>query len=92
MRSSRPLYFFRISHGRYAGAAYQGSEFESREAAWTEMTRVCGNLLGSLSRGLKQNAEWRMELLDEARSRFSGFVLSPNPSASGQISAPAPTA
>jgi len=28
------------------------------------MTRVCGNLLGSLSRGLKQNAEWRMELLD----------------------------
>jgi hypothetical protein len=67
MRSSRPLYFFRISHGRYAGAAYQGSEFESREAAWTEMTRVCGNLLGSFSRGLKQNAEWRMELLDEAK-------------------------
>ena len=35
--------------------------------AWTEMTRVCGNLLGSLSRGLKQNAEWRMELPDEAK-------------------------
>jgi len=63
MRSSMPLYFFRISHGRYAG----GSEVESCEAAWTEMTRVCGNLLGSLSRGLKQNAKWRMELLDEAK-------------------------
>ena len=62
-----PLYFFRISHGRYAGASDEGSEFESREAAWTEMTKVCGNLLGSLSRSLKQNAEWQMELLDEAR-------------------------
>jgi Domain of unknown function (DUF6894) len=62
-----PLYFFRISHGRYAGASDQGAEFESREAARTEMTRVCGNLLGGLSRSLKQDAEWRMELLDEAK-------------------------
>ena len=67
MRSIMPLYFFRISHGSYAGASDQGSEFESREAAWTEMTKVCGNLLGSLSRSLKQNAEWQMELLDEAK-------------------------
>ena len=62
-----PLYFFRISTGRYAGASDQGSEFASREAAWTEMTKVCGNLVGSLARSLKQNAEWQMELLDEAR-------------------------
>jgi hypothetical protein len=67
MRSIMPLYFFRISHGHYAGASEQGSEFESREAAWNEMTKVCGNLLGSLSRSLKQNAEWQMELLDEAK-------------------------
>jgi hypothetical protein len=58
---------FRISHGRYAGAFDQGSEFETREAAWAEMTKVCGNLLGSISRSLKQNAEWQMELLDETR-------------------------
>jgi len=62
-----PLYFFRISDGHYAGASDKGSEFASREAAWTEMTKVCGDLLGGLSRGLKQNAEWRMELLDEAK-------------------------
>ena len=62
-----PLYFFRISHGHFTGASDQGSEFENREAAWTEMTRICGNLLGSLSRSLKQNAEWQMELLDEAK-------------------------
>jgi hypothetical protein len=61
------LYFFRISHGRYSGASDQGSEFESREAAWAEMTKVCGNLLGGISRSLKQNAEWQMELLDAAK-------------------------
>jgi hypothetical protein len=61
------LYFFRIGHGHFSGASDQGTEFESREAAWTEMTRVCGDLLGSISRKLKQNAEWHMELLDEAR-------------------------
>ena len=61
------LYYFRISHGRYSGAADLGSEFESRDAAWTEMTKVCANLVGGISRGLKQNAEWQMELLDEAK-------------------------
>jgi hypothetical protein len=61
------LYFFRISHGRYSGASEQGSEFESREAAWTEMTRICADLLVGISRSLKQNAEWHMELLDEVK-------------------------
>jgi hypothetical protein len=61
------LYFFRISSGRYSGASDLGSEFESREAAWADMTKVCANLLGGISRGMKQNAEWRMEMLDEAK-------------------------
>ncbi|MDP3690427.1 hypothetical protein [Bradyrhizobium sp.] len=60
-------YFFRISHGRYSGASDQASEFESREDAWAEMTKVCGNLLGGISRSLKQDSEWCMELLDETR-------------------------
>jgi hypothetical protein len=67
MGSVMSLYFFRISHGRYSGASDQGTEFESREAAWTEMTRICGDLLGGISRSLKQNADWHMELLDEAK-------------------------
>ena len=62
-----PLYFFRISHGRYSGASDQGSEFESHEAAWGEMTKVCADLLSGISRSLKQNADWRMEMLDEGR-------------------------
>jgi hypothetical protein len=64
MGSTMSLYFFRISHGRYSGASDQPSEFESREAAWAEMTKVCASLVGSISRSLKQNAEWHMELLD----------------------------
>ncbi|HEY0911597.1 MAG TPA: hypothetical protein VGD75_15335 [Bradyrhizobium sp.] len=61
------IYYFRISHGRFSGAADLGSEFESREAAWAEMTKVCANLVSGISRSLKQNAEWQMELLDEAK-------------------------
>ena len=61
------LYFFRISHGDYAGASDQGTEFDSRDAAWAEMTKVCGNLLGSISRNLKPNSEWQMEMLDEGK-------------------------
>ena len=67
MGSIMSLYFFRISHGRCSGASDQGSEFESREAAWNEMTKVCANLVGGISRSLKQDSEWRMELLDESR-------------------------
>jgi hypothetical protein len=61
------LYYFRIRNGRYSGAADLGSEFESREAAWAEMTKVCANLVSGISRGLKPNAEWQMELLDETK-------------------------
>jgi hypothetical protein len=67
MGSMMSLYFFRISQGRYSGASDQGSEFESHEAAWSEMTKVSANLLGGIARSLKQNTEWHMELLDEAK-------------------------
>ena len=59
------LYFFRISTGRYSGAADQPYEFEDRDAAWNEMTEVCADLLGGIVRNLKPNAKWSMELLDE---------------------------
>ena len=67
-----PQYFFRISHGRFAGASDQGSEFDSREAAWAEMTKVSGNLLGSIARSLKQDAEWQMEVF-----LFKGWASPP---------------
>ncbi|WP_315706860.1 MULTISPECIES: DUF6894 family protein [unclassified Bradyrhizobium] len=61
------LYFFRISHGRFAGAADQPYEFANRESAWNELTAVCADLIGGISRTLREDAEWRMELLDEAK-------------------------
>ena len=66
MSATMPQYFFRISRGRYAGASVQGMEFESHEAAWSEMRRICADLLGGVARNLTQNGEWRMELLDAA--------------------------
>ena len=62
-----PLYFFRISQGRYSGMSDHPSEFADRDAAWAEMRSVCANLLGGIARGLKQDSQWHMELLDEAR-------------------------
>ncbi|MGJ4883816.1 MULTISPECIES: DUF6894 family protein [unclassified Bradyrhizobium] len=61
------LYFFRISQGRYSGAADQPYEFANRETAWNELTAVCSDLIGGISRSLQQGAEWQMELLDEAK-------------------------
>jgi hypothetical protein len=61
------LCFFRICHGRHSAASDYGSDFESREAAWSEMTKVCANLLGGISRSLKPNAEGHMGLLDASR-------------------------
>jgi hypothetical protein len=61
------LYFFRISQGHYSGAADQPYEFANRESAWNELTAVCSDLIGGISRSLQQGAEWQMELLDEAK-------------------------
>jgi hypothetical protein len=38
-----------------------------RDAAWKELTRVCGDVVGGISRKLKENSEWQMELLDESK-------------------------
>jgi hypothetical protein len=31
------------------------------------MAKVCGNLVGGISRSLMQNGEWHIELVDEAK-------------------------
>lgn len=62
-----PLYHFRIRNGRYSGTSDHGLELADKDAAWAEMTKVCGDLVGGVSRKLKQNAEWQMELLDDSK-------------------------
>jgi hypothetical protein len=62
-----PRYFFSIPEGRYAGANDCSDEFADRDAAWKELTRVCGDMIGGISRKLTENGEWQMELLDASK-------------------------
>ena len=62
-----PLYFFRIKNGAYSGASDHGTELADPGAAWKELTAVCGDMVGGISRKLKPDTEWQMELLDESQ-------------------------
>jgi hypothetical protein len=61
------LYFFRIRNGQYSGAADQGTEHADRKEAWQELTTVCADMAGPISRKLAENSEWQLELLDESK-------------------------
>ena len=65
--NAMPLYFFRIRNGRYSGASDQGTELADRDAAWNDLTSVCADIVGGISRKLKEDSEWEMELLDESK-------------------------
>jgi hypothetical protein len=62
-----PLFYFRIGSGSYSGTSGEGFNLADKNAAWAEMTRVCGDLVSGIARKMKQQSEWRMELLDESR-------------------------
>jgi hypothetical protein len=62
-----PLYYFRIRSGRYTGASDHAFDLADRDAAWAEITKICEDLVGGITRNLKQNAEWQMELLDASK-------------------------
>jgi hypothetical protein len=62
-----PIFFFSVQNGQQTGVCDEGAEFADRNAAWKEMTGVCGDMVGDVSRKLIENAEWQMELLDESR-------------------------
>jgi hypothetical protein len=62
-----PIFFFSVRNGEHGGVCNDGAEFTDRNAAWKEMTGVCSNMVGDVSRKLVENAEWQMELLDKSR-------------------------
>jgi hypothetical protein len=62
-----PQYFFRIRDGQYSDVSDHGAELSDRDAAWKELTSVCGDMVSGISRKLEENAEWQMELLDESK-------------------------
>ncbi len=48
------------------------------------MTEVCANLVGSIARGLKPNAQWHMDLLDENKQLvFRISLVGESPKACG---------
>ena len=61
-----PIFFFSVRHGD-ACINNEGAEFDDHNAAWKEMTGVCGDMIADVSRKLSENTEWQMELLDESR-------------------------
>src|SRR5437870_5192502 len=62
-----PIFFFSVRHGEDACVNNDGAEFADHNAAWKEMTGVCGDMIADISRRLSENAQWQMELLDESR-------------------------
>lgn len=62
-----PIFFFSVRHGEEAEVSSDGADFPDRNTAWKEMTGVCSDMVGEVSRKLVENAEWQMELLDESK-------------------------
>ncbi|MGH6709124.1 MAG: DUF6894 family protein [Bradyrhizobium sp.] len=60
-------YFFRISNGKFVGVSESSFDLADGNAAWAEMTKVCGGMVGSLCHNLKPKADWQMDLLDATR-------------------------
>lgn len=62
---SMPLFSFRTQEGQRSSAS-DACELESPDAAWKELTRICGDLIGGRCQDLRQNSEWSVEALDAA--------------------------
>ena len=62
-----PVFFFSVRDAEQGGLRNDRAEFPDRNAAWKEMTGICSEVIGDVSRKLVENAEWQMELLDETR-------------------------
>jgi hypothetical protein len=60
-------FYFRIRDGQFGGPAHHAIILADRDAAWTELTRVSKDLIGSIAREIRQNTEWQIELLDESK-------------------------
>ncbi|MDR3484358.1 MAG: hypothetical protein P4M05_05540 [Bradyrhizobium sp.] len=61
-----PRYYFRIADGKHSGASDDTFDVKDDATAWQEMIKVCSDLVGSVCRGLEQDSDWHLELLDEA--------------------------
>jgi hypothetical protein len=58
-------YYLRIDHGKYSGASDSAFDVKDDTAAWQEMVKVCGDLMGGVCRSLERGSDWYVELSDE---------------------------
>ena len=58
-----PRYYFNIHDGKDL-PDHEGLEFPSKEAAWSEAVRSCGEMLRDVAGNLPTGSEWRMNVTD----------------------------
>ena len=59
-----PLYFLRVKSGIFSGGEDLSIDLADNDAAWDELRRVAGDLLGENCGKLKPDSQWQIELLD----------------------------
>jgi hypothetical protein len=60
-----PRYHFYILDGQNTQIRNEGLELHDRQAAWSEATTSCGELLRDLDGQLKPGDKWSMKVKDE---------------------------
>jgi hypothetical protein len=73
--SQLPFYYFKISHGKFAGAPETSLDFKDDTAACKEMTAVCSDFIADVVRDCVPHSNWHMETLDEAKKAIFRISL-----------------
>jgi hypothetical protein len=61
-----PRYFFRLLNGLNTEMKNEGLDLPDKEAAWSEATTACGELLKDLDGNLRPGDKWQMTVKDES--------------------------
>ena len=60
------LYHLRVSQGHHDDLELS-MDCPTRNAAWTELTSICGDLIRDVTRTLQEDGQWQIELLDQTK-------------------------
>jgi hypothetical protein len=74
--TAMPRYYFHISNGKGSKAWNEGIDLPDKDAAWTEATAACGEIIRDLNGDLKPGDVWRMIVRDETGTEVFHLELS----------------